>query len=627
MSGSGPQEKDDPAVARLQQYLRELEGQKFDDRVIDELIKKARGRFRASKKSLDFLQEVVLGDYSQRFASEKARLRLRRFIMAERFKPSLWERVVKGLRNIFLLLGVFHGQVGMLFKDGTASPEARARAREKARPANVRGTVRLARLDPATSDRQKIYEVLKKTISAIHGFAFLDHPPPAQDRNAHTILIKPGVNWGYFLYPTITSWQSVYALTRLCFEEAEARGAAVHIIVGDESGIECALHEHTTTGNLAYTGIYHAAVLAGLERAAALEPSQPDTFPGARQLLPLALELADTKTHDPAASLPLPDAAEPDASYTKMIELAQKAGVQVIAFDEGGTEKELYAKVEIKDAVRYFNGIMIPLVVRDQVTDIINLSKPPGRHLIMGNTGLTGAIKNYVGLLKGSDRAPGLHDFTDRSPAFMTGDAAQNTQHFENLHQALKTNSKGIKGRWHFSNLLAHANPMDSQKLTTFHERLAEIYLAFKEKERFCVTDMRQTLRSIGPDVGDPIDIGAAIAATDAPSLDAVAGAILELAYEKEERDAKGRKMDFLRGFLHSFKPGGASPEGFIFGWTWLRPGTSPFDLKSHIAANSYKLGPVDCDHLDLLALDYTSEEMLALTSILRRGQPLTTTQ
>jgi len=421
MEGQGAQPRDDPAVARLRQYLEELQGQPFDAAVVAACMAKARRWFGISKKALDYLEETFLQANYRRFSSDKARQQLRHFILAARFRPSLWQILIKRLRTIFLVMGVFRGQLAMLGSDGTGSLSECQEVRDQARPAQVRGTVCLARLDPSCQDRHRIYEGLQRTIAALDGFAFLNRPPPGEDRNHHTILIKPGVNWGYFLYPTVSSWQSVYALTRLCLEAAASRGAAIEIIVGDESGIECALHEHTTTGNLASTGIYHAAVLAGLERAAALEASQPEIFAGAGQLLPWARELADAKTRDPNFSLPLPQDEATPPEYEAMIALARQAGVRVLAFDEGGPPEELYTTIAVPNARHFVAGIQVPVLVATTVTDIINLSKPPGRHLILGNSGLSGAVKNYVGLLAGAQRAPQLHGLTDRTPFWPPG--------------------------------------------------------------------------------------------------------------------------------------------------------------------------------------------------------------
>lgn len=583
-------------------------------------------RLGISRDAFQFLEQTVLLGHSQCFVSDKARRWFKHRLMLERFKPSLWERVLKGLRNIPLVWGVVRGQWLQFFQDGTAPPEIRREVRRIAGLADFSGAVSLARLDPATRDPHHIYEALKKTIAAINGFAFLDRPPVGRNHNSHTILIKPGVNWGYFLYPTVTSWQSVYALVSLCFAEAEVRGAHVEkIIIGDESGIECALHEHTTTQNLVYTGIYHAAVLAGLERAASLESRHPEKFSGAERLLPRAWEIAEAMTSEQhRESPPNPEADDTDEDYKKMVWLAHEAGVQIIAFDEDGTEEELYTRVHPSTFKRFSHGISIPRIVHKEVTDIINLPKPPGRHLIMGNTGLTGAVKNYVGLLKGSERspAPGLHGFTDRAPKFRMHDSKSALQYYEKLNREIQEDRTGKKAGRLAWEVIA-TNPREALDLGVFHEKIVEIYLAFKEKERFCATDMRQTLQTHGPDFGNTIDIGAVIAAQDAVSFDAVAGALLELAYEREERQASGKKVGFLRGLLNACRPGGIRPESYLFGQTWLKPGTSPFDLKSHIAANLYGLGPANCDHLKIEGIDFSCQEMLALTGILRRGQPV----
>jgi uncharacterized protein YfkK (UPF0435 family) len=141
-----------------------------------------------------------------------------------------------------------------------------------------------------------------------------------------------------------------------------------------------------------------------------------------------------------------------------------------------------------------------------------------------------------------------------------------------------------------------------------FHEKLVELYLAVADKERFSVADMRRTVSSIGPDLGDFIDIGAVIAAKDPLTLDVLAGALLKRAYVEI-----GNAFDAL-------KPGGDTLLEYLVGKTWLENGT-PFDLMGHIAANSYGVGPIDFAHIDLQGTEnsgFSPKEIEAITSHLR---------
>jgi hypothetical protein len=141
-----------------------------------------------------------------------------------------------------------------------------------------------------------------------------------------------------------------------------------------------------------------------------------------------------------------------------------------------------------------------------------------------------------------------------------------------------------------------------------FHEKIVELYLAVAAKERFSLADMRRTVSSIGPDLGDTIDIGAVLAARDPLSLDVLAGALLKRAYAG------------IGNVFAALEPGGDTLLEYLVGRTWLQDGT-PFDLMSHIAANSYGVGPVDLAHLDLKGVEnsgFSAAEMEAIISSLR---------
>ena len=450
--------------------------------------------------------------------------------------------------NFPLLFEAIYRQGEQIFRNGAAKPEEIRRVRKVPQNQKIRGRISIAKINPRIDSRRSVGEVeaaLRKVVGDIGGFEFLSSPCRGKKNNEHTVLIKVGVNWGVNGYPTVTSWESVYAVAKMCLEEGEKRGAKVRVIVGDESGIENGLWRGTTMENFEHTKIYHAAVLAGLEHAASLESAGSVNFKGAGEYLQVVH--AEEKITE------------------EMERMAQKAGVEIIAF---GDKEEDFMKVPIPDEekVKHFkDGIFVPRVVGTEVTDIINLSKPPGRHLIMGNVGLTGALKNHVGLLKASDRSGMLHGGWDSPP-----DSNENEGGIKRF----------VRKLIRFINWIIHGPGMG------FHEKIVEIYLAFEDKERFSVTDMRQTVSSLGPDIGDTIDIGVVIAAQDPVTLDVVAGAFLKERYKK------------IGTWLDALKLGGDTFWEYWAGKTWLRNCT-PFDLKSHIAANSYGIGPIDLNHIE----------------------------
>src|SRR5439155_4196148 len=64
------------------------------------------------------------------------------------------------------------------------------------------------------------------------------------------------------------------------------------------------------------------------------------------------------------------------------------------------------------------------------------------------------------------------------------------------------------------------------------HEKIAELSSVFAPKERFSVADMRKTVSSIGPDIGDTMDIGKVIASKDAATVDVIANSAMKNAYD-----------------------------------------------------------------------------------------------
>jgi uncharacterized protein (DUF362 family) len=585
------------SVAKLQGYLDELlaEDKQFDAEVVANFIRLAKGwewvplLGGVSEEEWKFLAEKVLARHRDRFADEAARRDLGSFLVQEMKSGSYpgepfleFLTAIPGLAN--LLVEANLGQWWQIFQDGKAPAEVIRRVRQEAQGLGFRGTVSLAKISPQAGSAE-IEAALRKAIQAIGGFDFLSRPPAGEAENKHTILIKAGVNWGQIGgYPTVTSSESVYALAKMCLQEAEARGAAVVVIVGDESGIEIKLMGGTTMGNFEFTGILQAAVLAGLERAAALAEREPERFQGAREML-AAVQAGQRVTRTSEA----------------MLEMAARAGVRVVPFDE--VEHKL---IPIPGSRHFPDGILVPKFVVEEVTDIINLPKPPGRHLIMGNTGLTGALKNHVGLLAGSHRSPGLHGPHDRYPRPAAGQTGSSyLESMKALGAALVADASGKTARKFALDVMFNWDAFAPD--LPFHEKMAELYLAFAAKERFSVADMRRTVSSLGPDMGDTIDIGAVLAAKDPLTLDVVAGALLKRAY---------------LNMGEVVAPGGDTLLEYLVGKTWLKDG-SPFDLMNHIAANSYGLGPLGLAHIDFLGLEdsgFSPGELAEITSHLRSG-------
>jgi hypothetical protein len=574
-------------VSKLQRYLDGLlaADRRFDADVVAAFQKISRDWFGVSKAEWQFLEEKVLGEQGDRFVDEASRQELARFLIQQvQSGRGLWERFLRFLSSIpgmaTIVVEISRAQWQQIFKDGKAPPEVILKERQKA--INFRGVASLVKIDPRTEKVAEIAAAIDKAIAAIDGFAFLSQPPAGKADNEHIILLKVGVNWGYLLYPTVTSWQTVYAVARMCFQEAAKRRATVKVIVGDESGIERDLWGGTTMGNFEHTGILHAAVLAGLEQAASQEEE-------ARELLAL-VHAGHRVTLDPE-----------DGNSQKMREMARLAGVRVVGFEEWES-----LQIPVPGARHFPEGILVPRLVASEVTDILNLPKPPGRHLIMGNTGLTGALKNHVGLLASSNRSPALHGPYDRLPPPAPGQTGDS--YLENLQaqgKGLVADRSGQTARKFTLDVVS--NWQNLAPGLPFHEKLVELYLAVADKERFSVADMRRTISSIGPDLGDTIDIGAVIATKDPLTLDVLAGALLKQAYVK------------IGDALDALAPGGDTLLEYVVGKTWLRSGT-PFDLLGHIAANSYGLGPIDLAHIDLKGVEnsgFSPQEMEVILSIL----------
>lgn len=547
---------------------------RFDHGAVEELIDRAEDWWHVSKGEERELKQLLTA-HADKF-EPSAQERLRNFL-GNHAKGSPLERLLEIVASVPALIElpveIVRSAIGTLFADGTPSAAEIQKVRDAARPLGVRGSAGLAKIAPDAGVKE-VEAAMRQAIKAIDGFSFLSRPPAGHSDNKHVVLIKPGINWGQFGYPTVTSWESTYASTKMTLEEGARRGAEVEVIVGDESGIEIKMWGGSTLKNMEHTGILHGAVLAGLERAAQLEVAQlhaknPSAeLQGAGQLLARARKLDRIGLDD-----------------KDMIEMARRAGVRVIGFDEAE-----HTRIPVPGARHFKDGILVPRVVAEEVTDIINLPKPPGRHMIMGCSGLTGAVKNHVGLLGASDRSPALHGPFDRFPALNDGETGDS--YLDRLG-AYKRKFEAGEGA-EVARELATKTKLDPKGMGpggVFHEKLVELYLAFKDKERFTVTDMRRTVSSVGPDLGDQVDVGAVVAARDPVTVDALAGALLKKTY------------DDMGGPLDTLAPGGDTFTEYLAGRTWLGEG-SAFDVTSHIAANAYGQGPVDLEHVDLLNAD-----------------------
>ncbi len=215
-----------------------------------------------------------------------------RYLSLEPEKKPLLRRIAGYARcmitNRDLLKSAILGQVRQFIFPGTLKGAVIESIREAAK--NNIGTASIFRIHP-DARLPEIQKALKKTIDDIDGFAFLDKPP-----DTHTVLIKIGVNWGLGGYPTITSPESIYAVTRICLEEAEKRRRHVNVRIGDESGIEvkrmarakAKMNEklkNLTRKNFEEAGVFAAAQLAALHHAEDLEKKGIPGFDGAGKLV------------------------------------------------------------------------------------------------------------------------------------------------------------------------------------------------------------------------------------------------------------------------------------------------------------------------------------------------------
>src|SRR5204863_472095 len=84
---------------------------------------------------------------------------------------------------------------------GPVSPQLKALNNTGTSPASLVSLPPRSSGSPAV-DRQKVYEAQKTAVTDIGGYDFLSTPPKGKTTNDHTVLIKPGVNWGALGCPT-----------------------------------------------------------------------------------------------------------------------------------------------------------------------------------------------------------------------------------------------------------------------------------------------------------------------------------------------------------------------------------------------------------------------------------------
>jgi hypothetical protein len=456
---------------------------------------------------------------------------------------------------------------------------------------------------PSTSpaaERAKVFAAQKTAIDSIGGFDFLSKPPEGKTANDHTVLIKPGVNWGINGYPFNTSAESTYATAKQALEEGDKRGANVKILIADESGIEGKAWGATTMGNFEICGVLDGGVRAGLERAMTLEAKGDPKFAGAKKIWD---SLVDGRGAERKVKL-----ADKDA-----IAMAERAGVKLAGFEDGE-----FVRVPVPDIApgmagnRHFpDGVLIPKVVQDEVTDIINAPKPPGRHALMGCAGISGAMKNHIGLLASSDRVPMLHGPLDRVPGLNSGKLGPAWRdEFKELSDRLNDPQlsredkavllKQVQGTTHWD--LNNENGPNMM----LHEKIAELSSVFASKERFHIADMRRTVSSVGPDIGDTIDIGKVIASKDAATLDVVANSLLKNAYDhlgepKKPNDGLnlGGLLKHPADWLRNAIGNADTPMEYFYGRTFLEKNATAFDTLQIRAAMAYGLAPLSLEMID----------------------------
>lgn len=544
------------------------------------------------------------------------------------------------------------GTVRAIVSTGEADAVYLREAKEAARGVRADAAVSELKVDATAKE---VLDVFLAQTEAIGGWKFFE---PGGE---HNVLVKPGINWGINGYPTVSSWESVYASTLGTLQKGQEAGAQVKVTVADESGIENKDFGRTTMDNMEDTGILGGAILAGVENGFRQEGLQGEAAHQA------ALDFVAQSLEEAGVTLPQERTAATLAPLIKrdhhtLIDKAKSAGVEVIPLDEQETmilkpvvkeEDEPLAPGEARvtqeqfDAMKHFrDGIRVSTALTG-ITDIVNLPKPPGRHGIMSNCGLTGGVKNYIGLMSGVDRSENLHSKWARTPPRWEGESAGNYQDrikefVEHLgprgvnrddlrsQRHVGKDASGL-GDWEANEdeLLRMADEWvthmksEGQKLADEHgneaegpgqqwfEKLAELNLLFKDKERFTFTDMRKTVSSFGPDFGEQIEVGRAITSDSAAVVDALASAELKRAYEADDNQYDGSEefaeLEGKSGILSL--PGrllsrvrDAMSTGYkeAQGKHFMR-NKDPFKLKNHAAAMSIPgLAPTDMMNVNL---------------------------
>ncbi|MEW5849655.1 MAG: DUF362 domain-containing protein [Myxococcota bacterium] len=546
------------------------------------------------------------------------------------------------------------GTVRAIVSTGEAEAAYLQAARKAA--SGVRANAAISDL-PVKANAQEVLKVFLEQTEAINGWKFLE---PGKN---HNVLVKPGINWGINGYPTVSSWESVYAAAMATHQKGAAVGSNVKVTVADESGIENKDFGRTTMDNMEDTGILGGAVLAGVEvsfnkqglRGAAAHDA-------AVKFLAEKLRAAGVNVPENAKAADVAPLVR--RNHTELLDRAREAGVVVIPLDEQQTmvlkpvskgpgepvapDEANMTPQQLRALKHFQDGIRVSTALKD-VTDIINLPKPPGRHGIMSNCGLTGAVKNYIGLMSGVDRSENLHSKWARTPPRRDGETAGNyvdrIKEFVTFLGDRGVNEADVKSQPHVgrdarglgdwkkneAELLNTAAEWvanmksEGQKLADesgneaegpgqqWFEKLAELNLFFKDKERFTFTDMRKTVSSFGPDFGEQLDVGKAIASDSAAVVDALASAELKRAYENDKSAGFGSAEEFSE--LEKNNPGLKGLPGRLLARvrdamsstykeaqeaSFLR-GKDPFKLKNHVAVMSYPgLAPSDMMNVNL---------------------------
>jgi uncharacterized protein (DUF362 family) len=446
-------------------------------------------------------------------------------------------------------------------------------------PPSTEGIQARAGLVAVAADSREVFAAIKLAIAQIDGWAFLSRPGTPR-----VVLIKPAINWGVTGYPSVSSPESIYAVTRLTLEEAAARDVPVRIIVGEQSGVEIKLWGGSTLANMEHTGILDGALRAAVDWAAAREAGGDLRHAGA------GLVLASVEGR--RASL----------RDTEAVRIAARAGLVVEGFDHAP-----HVRVPVPGGRHFPEGILLPEVLAREVTDLVNVPRPPGRHVLMGGAGLTGAVKSHVGLLGASDRVPALHGPFDRYPALgaLGVDSDGFAAHLRHLaDRVARRETSALLAELRAS---ARVDPEALGPGAVFQEKLVELFLAVRDKERFSVTDMRRTMSSMGPDLGDTIDVGLVIAASDPVTLDLIAASALKHRYEQIGMRSMATLVD--------------TPGEFLAGKGFLPDGASAFDLLQIRAAMAYGVAPLGPASIDLAASGFGPGEREAVTARLESGR------